>query len=113
MTGNLDVVTDAMVNRVDVDKKGRATGVYYIDKETRQERYIKARAVVLGASACESARILLNSKLARQPDGVANGSGLVGRYLMDTVGTHVYGHVPTLENVPPHHEVLAHMGLDD
>jgi choline dehydrogenase-like flavoprotein len=104
MTGNLDVVTDAMVHRVDVDQRGRATGVYYIDKETRQERYIKARAVVLGASACESARILLNSKSARHPNGVANSNGIVGKYLMDTVGAGVGGQIPALENVPPHNE---------
>ena len=59
---------------------------------------------MLGASACESARILLNSKSSRHPDGVANGNGIVGKDLMDTVGAHVAGQVPALENVPAHNE---------
>jgi choline dehydrogenase-like flavoprotein len=97
MTGNLDVITDAMVHQVEVGKDGRATGVYYVDKETKRQRFAKARTVILAASACESARILLNSD-------VANSSGLVGKYLMDTVGAGVGGQVPALENCPPHNE---------
>ena len=60
--------------------------------------------MVLAASACESARILLNSKSSLFPDGVANGSGLVGKYLMDTVGAGVSGQIPALENLPRHAE---------
>jgi len=60
--------------------------------------------VVLAASACESARLLLNSKSAQFPDGLANSSGKVGRYLMDTVGSDVYGQVPLLESLPPLNE---------
>jgi choline dehydrogenase-like flavoprotein len=60
--------------------------------------------VVLAASACESARILLNSKSARFPDGLANSSGKVGRYIMDTVGSDVSGQVPLLESLPPLNE---------
>ena len=58
---------------------------------------MKARVVVLAASALESVRILLNS-------GVANGSGKVGKYIMDTVGADFSGQVPLLENLPPHNE---------
>jgi choline dehydrogenase-like flavoprotein len=57
---------------------------------------------VLAASACESARILLNSRSVAFPDGLANGSGLVGKYLMDTVGASVTGQIPAMENTPPH-----------
>ena len=76
-TGNLDVITDAMVREVTVDSRGRATGVHYIDKRTKLDEHVSARVVVAAASACESARILLNSKSGVAPDGLANGSGLV------------------------------------
>lgn len=103
-TGNLDIITDAMVREVTLDKAGKATGVHYIDKESGQERHAKARVVILAASGIESARILLNSKNALFPNGTANGSGKVGKYLMDTVGSGVSGQIPALENCPPHNE---------
>lgn len=103
-TGNLRILTDAMVREVTVDERGRATGVHYIDKVTGTDEHVQARAVVLAASACETARIMLNSTSDRFPDGVANGSGLVGRYLMDTVGAGLSGQIPALENMPPHNQ---------
>ena len=103
-TGNLDVLTNAMVREVELDKAGKATGVVFIDKEKGVERRAKARIVVLAASACETVRILLNSKSAQFPHGLANSSGKVGRYLMDTVGSAVTGQIPRLENLPPHNE---------
>jgi len=103
-TGNLDIITDAMVREVTLDKSGRANGVHYIDKATGKDVHASARVVVLAASGCESARILLNSKSTLFPNGLANGSGKVGRYLMDTVGSSVSGQIPKLENCPPHNE---------
>ncbi len=103
-TGNLDIVTDAMVRAVTVDDNGKATGVSYIDRQTRQEYTVKARVVVLAASSAESVRILLNSKSARFPNGLANSSGLVGKYIMDTVGARLGGQIPALENMPVHNE---------
>lgn len=101
-TGNLDIITDAMVREVTVDGRGRANGVHYIDKTTRLDEHVSARVVILAASACESARIMLNSKSSSFPDGIGNGSGLVGKYVMDTVGAGVSGQIPALENCPPH-----------
>ncbi len=103
-SGNLDVVTGAMVREVTVDARGRASGVHYIDKETRLDEWVGADVVVLAASALESARILLNSRGSLFPDGVANGSGTVGKYIMDTVGAGVSGQIPALENLPRHNE---------
>ncbi|MCX6953053.1 MAG: GMC family oxidoreductase [Verrucomicrobia bacterium] len=103
-TGNLDIVSDAMVRAVTLDDNGKATGVSYIDRTTKEERTVKARVVVLAASSAESVRILLNSKSARFPNGVANSSGLVGKYIMDTVGARLNGHIPALENLPVHNE---------
>jgi choline dehydrogenase-like flavoprotein len=102
--GNLAIVTNAMVREVELDAAGKASGVVFIDKTTGGERRAKGRIVVLAASACESVRILLNSKSSRFPHGLANSSGKVGRYLMDTVGSAVTGQIPRLEDLPPHNE---------
>ncbi len=103
-SGNLDILTDAMGYRVLMDDQGKATGVSYIDRKTREEKQVFGRIVVLAASSDESVRMLLNSKSARHPAGVANSSGLVGKYIMDTVGAYLGGQVPALENLPPHNE---------
>ena len=101
-TGKLTLITGAMVRAVVMGKDGKAAGISYVDKATRSEQRINARAVILAASACESARILLNSRSADFPDGVANSSGTVGRYLMDSVGSDGWGTIPALEKMPPH-----------
>jgi len=101
-TGNLAVRTNTMVYEVTLDARGRADGVRYVDTLTGAHGGATARVVVLAASACESARILLNSKSTSFPDGLANGSGLVGRYVMDTVGADLTGQIPLLERTPPH-----------
>jgi choline dehydrogenase-like flavoprotein len=93
-----------MVREVTMDDAGKATGVAFVDKVTGAERRIKARVVVLAASSCESVRILLNSRSPRYPNGLANSSGLVGKYIMDTVGGALGGQVPLLENLPSHSE---------
>jgi len=101
-TGKLTMITGAMAREVILGKDGKAEGVSYIDKATRTEKRVNARAVVLAASACESARLLLNSKSTQFPDGLANSSGVVGRYLTDSVGSDGWGIVPQLEKMPPH-----------
>jgi choline dehydrogenase-like flavoprotein len=100
-TGNLDVLTNAMAREVTHDDTGKATGVAFIDKTTGKEGQVRGRIVVLAASACESVRLLLNSKSPRFPQGLGNSSGKVGRYIMDTVGASLGGQVPLLENLPP------------
>ncbi|MGH9377396.1 MAG: GMC family oxidoreductase [Terriglobia bacterium] len=101
-TRNLKVVCNAMGREVLVGKDGLATGVSYIDKKTRQEFVVRGKIVVLAASACESARILMNSKNAHFPDGVGNSTGMVGKYLMDTVGAGGGGSFPPMRGLPPH-----------
>jgi choline dehydrogenase-like flavoprotein len=103
-TGKLTLVTDAMAREVTVGADGKATGVQYIDKTTGGEQQVRARIVVLAASACESARILLNSRSAQFPQGLANSSGTVGRYLTDTTGTDVAGFIPRMMDHVPHTE---------
>lgn len=100
-TGNLTVHTDAMVYQIDVDRMGRAEGVSFVDRQTGSHHSVRARAVVLAASSCESARILLNSKSGSFPNGLANESGLVGRNLMDSAVYATYAQFPALEAMPP------------
>lgn len=103
-TGRLTIVPNAMAREVTLDAQGRADGVLYVDKATRSEARIDARVVVLAASACESARILLNSKSTRFPQGLANSSGTVGKYLTDTTGSDVAGFIPKMVDHVPHNE---------
>lgn len=103
-TGNLTVVTDAMVYELMLDEAGKARGVGYIDKKSGKQEAAFGRAVVLAASAGETARILLNSKSDLFPDGAANSSGQVGRNLMDTVGAAMGAQFPLLENRPVYNE---------
>jgi choline dehydrogenase-like flavoprotein len=106
-SGNLDITTDAMVYEVTLARDGRASGVSFIDRTTGKQHHAAARVVILAASACESVRILLNTKNAQFPNGLANSSGKVGRYLMDTVGSSVSGQIPLLESLPPLNEDAA------
>src|SRR6202162_5528042 len=101
-TGKLTLITGAMAREIIVNNEGKAEGVSYIDKASRTEKRINARAVVVAASACESARLLLNSKSSAFPNGIANSSGTVGRYLTDSVGSSGDGYFPQLEKMPPH-----------
>jgi choline dehydrogenase-like flavoprotein len=103
-TGKLTLLTNAMVREVLVGPDGLATGVSYVDKNTGQETQIRARVVVLAASALESARILLNSRTSKFPQGLANSSGTVGKYITDTTGSDVAGYIPRMENHVTHNE---------
>ncbi|WP_205509726.1 GMC family oxidoreductase [Longitalea arenae] len=95
-TGNVDVITNAMAREVLTNKEGLATGVSYVNKQDLQEYQVMGRTVILAASACESARLLLNSKSARYPNGLANSSNVVGKYLHDSTGADMGGVIPEL-----------------
>jgi choline dehydrogenase-like flavoprotein len=95
-TGNVDLVVNAMAREILTDKEGLATGVSYVNKEDMQEYQVMGRTVILGASACESARLMLNSKSPRHPNGLANSSDVVGKYLHDSTGADMGGIIPEL-----------------
>jgi choline dehydrogenase-like flavoprotein len=100
-TGNLDIRTDALVYQIDIDKGGRASGVSFVDRVTGRHHSVRGKAVVLAASSCESARILLNSKSTLFPNGLANDEGFAGRFLTDSVGgVYAIGQFPALERLP-------------
>jgi choline dehydrogenase-like flavoprotein len=82
-TGRLTLVSDAVVSHVVMNGRGKADGVYYVQRTTHAHREVRAKIVVLAASALESTRILLNSRSSIFPEGLGNSSGQLGHYLMD------------------------------
>ena len=101
-TGKLKIFSNAMARELITGGPGKVTAVSYIDKTTRTENQIRCRAVVVAASACESARLLLNSRGPGYSNGLANSSGVIGKYLTDSTGYGLSGHVPALEGMPVH-----------
>jgi choline dehydrogenase-like flavoprotein len=100
-SGNLELRTNAIAKDILADENGNASGVAYIDRESRREYEVRGRVVVVAASCIESARIMLNSKSPRWPTGIANSSGQLGRNLCD----HLYadtasGYLPQLLGQP-------------
>ncbi len=80
----------AMVGRIETDPAtGRVTGVHYHRED--HWHFQKARNVVVAGYAIETPRLLLNSASTRHPNGLANSSGLVGRYLMTQANQAVFG----------------------
>ncbi|KAA0911064.1 GMC family oxidoreductase [Pusillimonas sp. ANT_WB101] len=79
----------AMVGRIETNAEGLATGVHY--HREGQWHFQRARNVVVAGYAIETPRLLLNSANARYPDGLANSSGLVGKYLMTQTNHGAFG----------------------
>jgi choline dehydrogenase-like flavoprotein len=102
--GQIDLYVNSMVRTVTTDNEGKATGVSFIDKEENKEYKIKGKVVVLAASACSSARILLNSKSKQHPNGLGNSSDLVGKYLHDSTGGDMMAFIPRLINRKTYNE---------
>jgi choline dehydrogenase-like flavoprotein len=101
-TGRVTVIPNAVVSHITVDPNtGKARGVHYVDRLTRNQREVTGKIVILCASTLESTRIMLNSRSATYPNGIANSSGVLGHYLMDHVmGGGADGTLPMLKNQP-------------
>jgi choline dehydrogenase-like flavoprotein len=95
-TGRLEIRSNAVVGRVLVGPDGLASGVQYFDRKTGAEHQVSAKVVVMGASAVDSTRILLNSRSQAHPNGIGNGSDVIGRYLCEQIRVHVSGFIPSL-----------------
>jgi choline dehydrogenase-like flavoprotein len=89
-TGRCDIRPESYVRKIELDRRGRAIGAVYFDRDGK-EHLQRARAVVVCANGAETPRLLLMSKSSRFPDGLANSSGLVGRYLMYNGGAFAAG----------------------
>ncbi len=96
--GKVKLFVNSVVREVTTNDEGKATGVSYISKDDRKEYKLKGKVVVLAASACSSARILLNSKSKQHPNGLGNSSDVVGKYLHDSTGSSAAGFIPDLMN---------------
>lgn len=103
-TGRVDLFVNAMARKVITNKEGKATGVSYINKENGTEQVINGKVIVMGASACSTARILLNSKSTQHPNGLGNSSGVMGRYLHDSTGADRMALIPDLMNRKTYNE---------
>ena len=99
----VELRTRCRVREITTNEHGMAAGAVYYDAEGR-EHFQPAEVVIVACNGVGTPRLLLNSASARFPKGLANSSGLVGKYIMDTVGARLYGHIPALENCPPHNE---------
>lgn len=96
--GKVKIFVNSVVREVTTNEEGKATGVSYISKDDRKEYKLKGKVVVLAASACSSARILLNSKSKQHPNGLGNSSDVMGKYLHDSTGASRAGFIPALMN---------------
>lgn len=94
-TGLLELRTDAIAKHIDVDPiSGKATGITFVDRLTKQEHTVRAGMVMLCASAIESVRLLLHSHSTRHPEGIGNSTGLLGRYFLEQTPSLIAGSVP-------------------
>jgi len=80
-TGRCEIRSDCYVRKIETDGAGRATGAIYFDRN-RREIFQRAKAVFVCANGAETPKLLLLSKSKRFPQGLANSSGIVGKYLM-------------------------------
>jgi len=80
-TGRCEIRPLSTVFRIETNTSGRVTEVVYLDADGREQAQ-KAKAVILAANGAETPRLLLLSESSRSPDGLANSSGIVGKYLM-------------------------------
>jgi len=96
-TGRLTLVRDAIVSKLEVDASGkRCSGAVFIDRHSKREYRVRARAYALACGGVEDVRILLMSKSKDYPQGLANSSGWVGRNL---VSEHYDGAVGYIERL--------------
>jgi len=95
-TGRLEIRSNAVAARILVDDMGLARGVQYFDRQSGVEQQVLGKVVIVGASTVDSTRILLNSTSPRHPNGLGNGSDVIGRYLCEQIRVHVRGYLPAL-----------------
>ena len=83
---NVTLLTGAYVERLETSPSGREVTTVVVKREDRTERYA-ANLVVVSAGAINSAALLLRSSSERHPNGLANGSDVVGRHYMGHINS--------------------------
>jgi choline dehydrogenase-like flavoprotein len=99
-TERLEIRSNAVAARILTDGNGLARGVQYFDRQSGAEREVSGKVIVVGASCVDSTRILLNSTSTRHPNGLGNGSDVIGRYLCEQIRLNVTGYLPALVSTP-------------
>ncbi|NND72917.1 MAG: GMC family oxidoreductase [Rhodothermales bacterium] len=89
-SGNCEVRAESTVTRIETDENGRANQVVYLDIDG-VEHAQKGKAVIVSANGAETPRLLLMSESAQHPNGLANSSGKVGKYLMFNISPSSFG----------------------
>ncbi len=100
-TGNFTLIPNKLAREILVDREGKARAVSVIDTGTRQEEEIHARVFAVSCATVESARLLLNSRSPQFPNGLANSSDLVGRYLHGHVTADAIAYLEELVGTRP------------
>jgi choline dehydrogenase-like flavoprotein len=100
-TGNFTLISNKLARELVVDKEGKVRAVSVVDTVTRQEEEIRAKLFAVCCATVESARLLLNSRSLQHPNGVANSSDMVGRYLTGHVNNSMNAYLEELVGMPP------------
>jgi choline dehydrogenase-like flavoprotein len=95
-TGNFTLLPNKLARELLLDQEGKVRAVSVIDTRTRREEEIRARIFAVSCASIESARLLLNSRSPRFPNGLANSSDLVGRYLTGHITAGITGYLDDL-----------------
>ncbi len=100
-TGNFTLIPNKVARELLVDREGKVRAVSVVDTVTRKEEEIRARVFAVCCATIESARLLLNSRSPQFPNGLANSSDLVGRYLTGHVTSTTMGYLEELAGTRP------------
>lgn len=100
-TGNFTLRQNAIAREIIPGRDGRARAVSFVDRNTRKEEEVRAKVVVVCCATVESARLLLNSRSHRYPNGLGNSNGVIGRYLNGHHITTAEVYLEELEGTPP------------
>ncbi len=100
-TGNLTLLTDSIVEQLNYDDDAKKlTGVTVIDRITKEKSVVNAKIVFVCAGAFNSVALMLRSKSKTFPNGIANSSGVLGKYIMDhAVALAAVGEIPGFEDI--------------
>ena len=100
-TGNFTLIPNKLAREIRVDREGRVEAVSVVDTLSRKEEEIRARLFAVCCGTIESARLLLNSRSPQFPNGLANSSDAVGRYLTGHVNASVFAYLDELAGTRP------------
>src|SRR5439155_19593553 len=100
-TGNFNLLPKRLARELLVDGEGKVRAVSVVNTESHEEEEIRAKSFAVCCGSVESARLLLNSRSRQHPNGLANSSDLVGRYLTGHVNSETLGYLDELVGTRP------------